>query len=53
MFCLAGFKKQGLNIKHHPQTKSLYLLSSCQSYINIVAKKLTNVTAPFQENMIN
>lgn len=52
MFCLAGFKKQVLN-KHHPQTKSLYLLSSCKSYIKTEAKNLANVTALFQENTIN
>ena len=52
MFCLAGFKKQVLN-KHHPQTKSLYLLSSCKSYIKTEAKNLANVIALFQENTIN
>ena len=52
MFCLAGFKKQVLN-KHHPQTKFLYLLSSCKSYIKTEAKNLANVTALFQENTIN
>ena len=52
MFRLAGFKKQVLN-KHHPQTKSLYLLSSCKSYIKTEAKNLANFTALFQENTIN